>query len=167
MSFYATIQGEVQYSDDDSFNSMVARLKDRGHMDEEGFFLTESGDRVREKPEDNIPYSSDIDADTRSINIPCFCYRNLSRLDFFAYDGEKFQGKGTIIVTSTDGCFDGWEIVDGIQEYFDLTEWAAENMEDDEKFPPNKENFDSKDDWFQHYIEWQNRVECEFHSDGF
>lgn len=165
MSFYCTVQGEVSYPDDESFNSVLDTLRKGGWVDDEGFFLDECENRIREKPEDDRDYFPDVDVNAKVISIPCAHYRNLSRVEFFIKDGEGYKGRGTVLMTSTDGCFQGYEIVDGVETVHDLEDWAKENLEGDDAVAPKEEDYDDHDDYFQNLVDWQQNVEMEFHSD--
>jgi len=171
MSFYATIQGQLTYPDQESFDRVVTGLQNDGWLDQEGYFVDECGNRICDN-EDAVP---NIDRDNLAIEIPCCHYRNLSRADLFlnelSWEDQK-AGKerpasrvqGTIVGTSTDGCFVGWIIENGVEITYDLEEWAAENLEGDDAVPPIEEECDNEDDYFQNLVDWQALVEQQFHS---
>lgn len=153
MSFYATLQGQLTYPDQESFDKIVKLLKDNEYLDDMGFFLDECGQRV-------FDHEPNVDKEHLALEIPYAHHRNLARVSFFS-SGVK----GTIVGTSTDGCFDGWVIVDGTETFYDLEEWAKNNLEEEDTIPPNQKDYDDDDDYYQDLFEWQSLVECEFHSD--
>lgn len=150
MSFYATMQGEIQYPDRESFDTIVDQLKVAGWMDKEGYFTDECGTRVNMFE----PEHPDIDIEGLIIGIPLCHYRNLSWVEFFTSGA-----KGNIVGTSTDGCFEGWTIENGEEVGYDLEKWAAENLEGDDALPPD----DPED--FENLCIWQQVVEQEFFAD--
>lgn len=152
MSFYATLQGSLTYPDLESFQAMVKELTDGGWLDSEGYILEETEDRVSPEGGPNASVES------LSIDIPCWHYRNLSRINFF----NKAGVRGYIVGTSTDGCFSGWFIEDGVEENYDLTVWASENLEGDDRTEPNRAEYDDDDDYQENLNEWQGLVEREF-----
>lgn len=141
MSFYATMVGEIFYPDQEDFNAVLSVLEEGGWI-EKDFFLDGGGDRISKTP--------NIDREQRVISIPHACHRNLSEVEFFPPGA-----KGRIVATSTDGCFEGWEIEDGERASYDLDEWAAENIE--EKCPDCDTDFDG-------FCDWRSMVEDEFHN---
>jgi len=142
MSFYAHLEGEITYKDRETFNSVVSLLKKGGWI-EGKMFVDESGEVIGWSDGD----FEDIDEKNLVINIPNFCHRNLSRVDFFP-EGAT----GWIVGASTDGCFEGWIIRDGSQSDVDLDKWAKENTT--EKKPKD----------FDEAMEWQNMVVEDFMS---
>jgi len=170
MSFYATIQATLAYPDKESFNQVVKVLQDGKWMDEDGHLLDECGNRLWD--EDGA--EPNIDQESLTIEIPCCHYRNLSKVDFFLNEPtlqEKLEGKkptkskveGTAVGTSTDGCFSGWIIENGVETGYDLEKWAADNLEGDDAIPPTKEECNDEDDYDQNLCDWQALVEQEFH----
>jgi len=156
MSFYATMQGQVQYLYRQHFDEVVKLLQDGLWMDEYGFFLDECGGKIYEENGPNINH------ETLVIDIPYAHHRNMSRVDFFVNDDVK----GIVMGTSTDGCFCGWIITDGTEKSYDLEKWAKDNLVDPEDaIAPKEEDYKDSSDHFQNLIEWQAMVEQEFHSD--
>lgn len=170
MSTYVTMQGQVTYPSDEAFNQMVETLKSGGWVDHDGYFVDECGTQVMTGKNSDPNYSSDddpIEADpdinpvSRTITIPCCHYRNLGAVDFF----QNKTAKGEIIGTCTDGCFIGWYSENGEEQNFDLEKWAAENLEDDDRFPPKESECSGPDDYGQNLVAWQSLVEQEFHDE--
>jgi len=140
MSFYATMQGQVQYLYRQHFKEVLGECKDR-IFEEEG---------------------PNINHETLVIDIPYAHHRNLSWVEFFVNDDVK----GIVMGTSTDGCFCGWIITDGTEKSYDLEKWAKDNLVDPEDaIAPKEEDYKDSSDHFQNLIEWQAMVEQEFHSD--
>lgn len=146
MSFYATIQGNITYPTKERLQEVIASLTEQGWM-KDGRFVDECGEVV------GGLVAEDHDGD-RSLSIPLGHYRNLAR----RLDDMTKDTKSRVVWSSTDGCFDGGVITDGVEKTYDLTEWAKENMEDEEDQTPP----DMEEDW-ENYVEWTNAVEQEFH----
>lgn len=140
MSFYARMEGEVQYPDAETFWKMYKTLRQGFWLEPEGYFLDEAGSRFNEKP--------NVDFDQRIIRIPHASHRNLAHIKFFLPGA-----KGKIIGTSCDGCFVGWITTPSGERHFDLIVWADEELGEE---PPDPENE------FDDYCEWQNEVENNF-----
>ncbi len=147
MSFYSTCEGEIRYPDKDVFDEVVDMLR-RGVWIKDNYFVDEMGERIC--GEDAPP---NVDVDKQTITIPYAHYRNISRVEFF-----KPGVTGHLIGTSTDGCFEGWFIEDGVEETFDLTQWAADNLEGGDAVPPPQDDNEN-------YCEWQALVEQAFNTD--
>jgi hypothetical protein len=97
MSFYASLEGYITYTDKESFNKAVTFLKKGDWMDKDGHFAISDGDDYsREKC---------IDSKTNTITIPPAIYRNPFR---FLTEIEKGIKECHITGTSTDGMFEGW-----------------------------------------------------------
>ena len=147
MSTYCTIGGLIHYEKEEDFQAALAILKE-GWLDDEGYMLTEDEHRIDE-------VEPSVDAVERDIFIPLFHYRNLGYVLNDLFKG----GKGKVIWTCTDGCFEGGVIVDGKETHYDLEKWAAEgeNMEfEEDRTPPDVEKE------FDDYCEWQGEVEQAF-----
>lgn len=149
MSQYATMQGSIQYPDQKSFDEIVDTLMKGGWMNQEGFFVTDS---------DEVVEQGGLCREHLGIDIPTANFRNLSRVDFFPPGA-----KGYLVITSTDGCFNGWVINDGVEVEYDLEKWALENMEGDDRYPPTKWqcNFD-EDEFNENMNIWTQEVEMAF-----
>ena len=145
MSFYATITGELSYKKQEDFDNALNVLEDEKWI-KDGFFLDETDDFITD-PEDD----PNIDEENRVIYVPLSNYRNMVRL--FIPGSKILEGsKGKIVWASTDGCFEGGVIIDGIEKLYSLEQWAkSQNMEG----PPSIEDFDN-------YCEWTNEVEEAF-----
>lgn len=141
MSFYSRMEGEIVFSDQDSFLKIINILKKGLWIDEEGYFLNENGHRVTEFPT--------IFNDKMQIYIPNYYYRNLTNINFF-----KENGTGYIIGTSTDGCFAGWIQTDKTDSHYDLLIWGANELGEEEVPDPDKD--------FEAYCQWQSNVEDAF-----
>ena len=144
MSFYATMTGEITYPDHESFQAVLNRLENGGWI-VDGKFVDETNQPIDDEP--------CVDKEHKTIRIPLFCHRNLTRVEFF----PDSKGKGYVIGTSTDGCFVGWVSEDGTTTDYDLNDWAKENLEPEQSKRPD----DSSDE----LVEWQTMVENEFLAD--
>jgi hypothetical protein len=140
MSFYATIQGEITYQKKKDFSRIYKFLK-KNKWIKDNRFIGET--------KNSISGYKDIDEKEKIITIPYGHYRNLARIFNKFFEG----GEGRIIATSTDGCFEGYIIINGKETVYNLNDWAKENIEDD---PPDyEEDFDV-------YCEWMSKVENTF-----
>lgn len=154
MSFYATLQGFINYPDTESFDAMKKKLVDGGWVENDKF-VDECGDIVLDSGQ------PDLDRETKSITVPLACYHNLSRVKLFT-NGAK----GKLVGASTDGCFEGWVITDGNEETYDLDEWAEENI--DEPKPDLSVSTDDdqdEDDKYEAFADWRELVIQEFQFD--
>lgn len=146
MSLYSTIQGEVKYTSQKDFQEIVHKLEVQGWTDKEGHFLNEENEQITPTPT--------IDAEQQTITIPLAVYRNLSKVEFFPKKA-KGEVEGTIVGTSTDGCFCGWIIKDGEENEVELDQWAAENLQnEDHSLPPESEDFEDEDDFIENFNEF-------------
>jgi len=137
------MEGEITYSNEESFLKIYKRLREGLYIDEHNYFLDENGHQITEFPT--------LFFDKKQVYIPRYRYRNLTNLDFFKEDGV-----GYLIGTSTDGCFAGWIQIDKSEAHYDLLIWAAEYLnEKDENIPDPNTDFDA-------YCEWQSKIEAEF-----
>ena len=142
MSFYASIEAHLTFNTQADFDTAVKTLTEGGWM-KDGHLLTETGEILSEEP--------DINEATKELRIPCFHYRNLSRL----LDELTKNSTGWAIWTSTDGCFDAGLYQDGKETTYDLSDWAKKNpdlFDDDDAVEPPQEDFE---DW----CEWAANVE--------
>lgn len=146
MSFYATIAGEIRYPNRDVFDKVV-KLLTEGSWVEGRKFVDECNNVITDYQANAL---DDIRPEALVISIPFFCHRNLAR----HLEDVMHNATGLIIWSSTDGCFEGGILRDGVEKTFDLTKWAAEQKLDE---PPDPE--DTPDE----YCEWMNEVEQEFH----
>lgn len=145
MSFYATIQGTVTYKDNESLMAVVDDLKKNGWLNDNGKFVDENGFVCLET---DTPAFAE-----KTLHIPCCHYRNLAgQLDQITKDTT-----GTIVWSSTDGCFSGGVIEDGVEKTYDLKEWAIKNGDEEEDIPNQEEEFDA-------YLNWMDLVEQDFHA---
>jgi len=142
MSFYATITGEITYQKKENFNKAYYFLRDNGWI-KNNKFVNEDDDFVSTEIE------NDINEKELTITIPYGHYRNLARIFNKLFKG----GTGKIVATSTDGCFEGYIIVDGKETVYNLNDWAKENIENDA--PDSEKDFDA-------YCEWMTDVENAF-----
>jgi hypothetical protein len=141
MSFYARMQGVIQYPTKKSFYSVYKTLRLGYWCDPEGYFLDEGGNQLSEHPT--------IDFKNLKIQIPNAYHRNLAHHEFFR-DGSS----GVLIGTSTDGCFMGWIETEERELHYDLTAWAEEILKETD-IPDYNKDFDD-------YCEWQSYIEEEF-----
>ena len=95
MSFYATLEGYITYTDKESFNNTINVLKKGGWMDNDGHFAIG----------DDYSKVKCIDTKTNTIIIPYAIQRNPFR---FLTEIEKGIKECRITGTSTDGMFEGW-----------------------------------------------------------
>ena len=147
MSFYATIAGQIKYKKQEDYVAAKEFLEKGGWIDDEGYFVDENGFRISE--EQNLG--------SNQITIPTFHYRNLS----YILNKPFIGGKGLVVWTSTDGCFQAGIIKNGVERCIDLEEWAKEqNLES----PPEK--FDN-DQYWQDFSDWQQEIEMAFFEDVF
>jgi hypothetical protein len=130
MSFYATIQGEIRYEKNEDF--VIARdfLRNNGYVIENNM----------------------IDYVNKTIYIPYGYYKNLSEYIVALFKG----GVGRVIYTSSDGVLEGWVVIDGKEENYDLKKWAEETLEKKEIPDPDKD--------FDAFCEWESRIEEDFHN---
>lgn len=147
MSQYCTIQAEIQYKDEESFNKALKTLE-IGEWVKDGHFIDEMENQIAE--------SEMIERDNLLITIPFFHYRNLGSALGYLFEGSKETSWA--IWTTTDGDFQGGVIEGGKEELFDLAKWAKENLEEDDATPPSIEDTEN-------YCEWQSNVESEFFGD--
>lgn len=167
MSFYATMQGELEYPDEESFERVESILRSGDWIDSEGFFTDENGNRHTDHPD----FRANVDRARRTIYIPFAVYRNLSQVDFFlnkpsnGLPQQVSTVKGHIIGTSTDGCFTGWFIEDGEETSYDLEKWATEHLQGDAAVVPKEEDFASFDEFNENQHAWQNVVQQAFFDD--
>ena len=149
MSFYATITGEIRYAERADFDAAVAMLKNDGWLDEHGYFLDETDER--------ISTVAGVDPEAQTINIPLACHRNLACA---LGEDQLFKGgTGRAVWTSTDGCFSGGVIVDGEETCYDLSEWSKKHvLEAGESEPDADADFDK-------YVEYTSEVEEGFHNE--
>jgi hypothetical protein len=146
MSFYAAVQGQITYPNQERLDQVVTMLTEKEWMDN-GKFTDECGGIIREET------PSDVDGLT--LNIPWACYLNLSRV----LDEITKDTTGTLVWTSTDGCFDGGVYKDGVEKCYNLRAWASENMSPDDAQEPDFDND------FDNWIEWQALIVSEFHEE--
>lgn len=129
MSLYSTVEAELTYENQEDFNTAIDTLLKGGWINKENIFIDETLDLITEK--------STIDRNDKRIHIPYFHYRNLT----YILKGLVKDTKGWAIWTSTDGCFEGGVIRDGVETHYDLNEWAKTNADEDapdiEKEPEN------------------------------
>ncbi len=146
MSFYATVQGEIIYSDADRLQGAVISLNDSKYMKGNNF-IDECGNVVNEN-------GSDVDGLT--LRIPPCVYHNLS----YIVEDLTEDAKGRVVWTSTDGCFAGGVFVDGKETYYDdLEEWAVDNMPEEDAEAPDI--YDDTENW----LIWAADVEQAFHEE--
>lgn len=98
MSFYATISGQLTYETAEDFARAAELLRNGGWVDEEGYFVDEMGRRFDSQEEPAL------DAERRRITFPYLGFhRNLA----YALNRLCAAGKGRVVWTSDDGCFEG------------------------------------------------------------
>jgi len=115
MSFYAVISGSITYERPEDFDAACRFLAENGWLRGDAL-VDESG-----TTSDN----AGIDRDKRRIDLGHrVVYCNLAcHLDVL------FQGgRGTVVWTSIDRCFDGTTITDGVKTACKLEKWAKEQL---------------------------------------
>lgn len=148
MSTYVTVQGWITFPTKEAFWKAVMQLQPR-LLDAQGHFLREDNSRVTDEP--------NIDVKSLTIDIPFCHYRN--------FDPTLLHCPGIgcqIVTTCTDGCFQGTVDTNGVVKLYELQEWAAENIDEDDGKPPVLEEYLDEDDYWQNYADWQSLVESEF-----
>jgi hypothetical protein len=128
MSTYFTMQGRIQYEDQESFDRAAEWLVAQEYVSKDGCPLDECGNRLTEYPT--------VHPTTRVIEIVFSYYRNLGRYIETLFIG----GKGEVVWTSTDGMFEGGVVVDGEETNYDLAEWAKKHFFDGRKGLPSVED---------------------------
>jgi hypothetical protein len=115
MSFYCTIDGEISYQDDASYQEAIDLLR-RGHwLNDKDQFVDEAGAYFVEE--------STVDRDAKTITIPRGLYRNLgAHLNTL----QKGSVSSFIVWGTTDGQYQGGVIQDGVETLTDLEAWAKE-----------------------------------------
>ena len=115
MSFYAAISGSITYERREDFDAACRFLTENGWLEKNG--LIDAAGEVQE--------GTGVDRDKRSLNLGyCVVYRNLACDLAVLFQG----GRGTVVWTSTDGCFDGGVVTDGKETLYDLERWAEEHL---------------------------------------
>ncbi len=137
MSFYATISGQLTYDTAEDFARAVELLRNGGWVDEEGYFVDETGHRFENQQQPAL------DAEHRRITFPYMGFhRNLA----YALNRLCAASQGRVVWTSDDGCFEGGVIDDGKEEVFDLVEWGKDHGYPDAEWPEDEE---PGDDFFE------------------
>jgi len=115
MTFYAPVSGSITYERQEDFDAACQFLAENGWLRGDAL-VDESG---------AIPDSAGIDRDKRRIDLGhCVVYCNLARHLDVLFRG----GRGTVVWTSIDGCFDGETITDGVKTACKLEKWAKEQL---------------------------------------
>lgn len=145
MSFYATLQGFIQFKNHKQLEATVKSLKEKHFMDETGnYFINERNQKMTRNKVVNV--------EQRRLTIPLGYYRNLSR----TLENILSQANGRLIGTSTDGVLLGWIVDNDKATEFDLRKWWIEQGNDESKIPDVDANF-------QAYCNWQAKAETAFH----
>jgi hypothetical protein len=98
VSFYATVAGYIQYRTFAFLEAAVGRLQTGGWLDQRQRWRVDG--RVIEHGRVET-----IDTDQLVLVIPPRLYRNLARITTRLFVGST---DGVVVISSTDGCFDGW-----------------------------------------------------------
>lgn len=146
MSFYASISGSVKFFSKEDFDEVLNQLIDGEYVKDNNF--VEGNGRISETE------VNDIDPDQLSITIPLFHYQNLTRI----LDSLPLY-VGNIVITTTDGCFQGYVIQNGTETVYELKDWAKQNQLEDE---PQRNEFESDDEYYENLTIWQMDIETEF-----
>lgn len=133
MSFYVTLEGSLVYEKQADFDRAIEALKP--WLNEKNIFVGE----------DDEPITEESTIDEKTIYIPYYHYRNITRVFNSLIPGNK----GWMVWTSTDGCFEGGAIREEVETTYDLNEWGKENIEEEAPDTEDHEN----------WCEWANEVE--------
>lgn len=147
MSQYSTIKASFKYQ---SKGQCEAMLK---YLDSQGYSTSYSS-----LTSDIFTYH-DTDEDQWVLVIPTGGYRNLNRLI------DKLKNKASswkYIETTADGIFNGYISTPDQRTEFDLEEWVTNHSNELMDSKPLKENYETEDDWFEDYTDWQMEVENHF-----
>jgi len=98
VSFYATVAGYIQYRTLAFLEAAVGRLQTGGWLDDGQRWRVDG--RVIEHGRVET-----IDTNQLVLVIPLGLYRNLARITTRLFVGAT---DGVVVISSTDGCFDGW-----------------------------------------------------------
>lgn len=154
MSYYATIGGYATYPDHASMLKVVSELKDKHWMkrnDRGAWFVDEMGEFMDLNAVDGGEGPPNADFLSLTLTFPLGLYRNLARMLDIILVGTK----GTVVCTSTDGCFEGTVYQDGVATTnYNLAEWWKKEG-DGEPVPDDDKEFEA-------YCEWMSNVEREF-----
>lgn len=135
MSYIASLEGKVVYNSSKGFEEAVKRLDEH-----------ESFKRMVK-----------LNYDQNEITIPTGTYRNLGRNLQLLLDSAS---DGYIVGVSNDAKWHGFVATPQTEDEFDLENWAAESGFKESR--PLKENFDTEDDWWNEYVNWQSDVRATF-----
>lgn len=150
MSFFATVGGSLAYEKQEDFDAALKLLVDGGYCNSEGHFLDDMENALSEE--------LDINKEAKEISIPVFHYKSLAYLLDDVVVGATW---GTVVWTSTDGCFQA-----GVYKFnpgtgkveettYELADWIkTQEFSADELDPmPNQEED------FSAWVEWAGEVE--------
>jgi len=135
MSYIANLEGKVVYNSDKGFKKAVKRL------DENESFKRMVG----------------LNSDQNEITVPTGTYRNLGRNLQLLLDSSS---DGYIVGVSNDVKWHGFVATPQTEDEFDLENWSTENGFKESR--PLKENFDTEEDWWREYVNWQSKVRSAF-----
>lgn len=139
MSYIATMQGEVEFPDQAALENAEEELE---RMSGDNGF---QGIRV-------------VD-DSLTVTIEFGVYRGLgAHLDRIF----QYAAGGYVIGYSNDSGWEGFVETTRGRDHTSLEEWAAENGFDNR---PDKDDFETEDEWFDNYVDWQSEVELAFMDD--
>lgn len=147
MSQYSTIKASFRYPSEGQCEAMLK------YLDSQGYSTSYS------KSTSDIFTYHDTDEDNWVLVIPTGNYRNLNRLI------DKLTDKASswkYIETTTDGKFTGYISTPDKRTEFDLEEWVTNHSNELMDSRPAKEEYDTEDEWFEDYTDWQMEVENHF-----
>lgn len=147
MSQYSTIKASFNYQSEGQCKSMLK------YLDSHGYTTSSS------KLTSDIFCYHNTDEDQWVLVIPTGGYQNLNR------HVDELQEKASswkYIETTADGEFKGYISTSDERTEFDLEEWVTNHSNELMDSRPNKEDYETEDDWFEDYTDWQMEVENHF-----
>lgn len=138
MSFYSSFEGTIKFNNKKDAEKAL-KILDQGWLSED--FTEEKKELFLEKRELTFPDCITTNDGSRNL------HRVINALIEIGF-------KGKLLGTSTDGCFEGYIIIDGVeQDNVNLDEWAKTNAPD--LYMEAPKNYDG--DWDE-YCEYQNEI---------
>jgi hypothetical protein len=134
MSYISTLEGRVTYDSTEAFETAVENLESHGFKS-----------MVELKP------------DKCEILLNIGTYRNLGRNLELLLDTASGGG---VVGVSSEVNWHGFVATPETEEEFDLENWAARNGFETSR--PEQENFETEDDWWDEYVDWQSEVGSAF-----
>ena len=142
MSRISTLEGRAVYETEEKRDNVFDTLRSNGW---------DSYDIIAEQIKTD-------EGEQPAIIIRYGVYRNLGRnLELLTNTASDWA----FIETVTDGVFKGYVNTTDISKEDDLEVWAEHEHVDP---VPEKSDFDSEDDWFDEYTDWQSDVESQYNA---